>query len=158
MDGTVLAMSARGLIGTEIGVLGTGIVEIQNPDTIRFDFGGSLSEPSDLHLPSQPAFSPGCRVVIVLGGSVDAHPTTEDDGLVFAVYDAEDDGAGRVAVDTLAPAITDDGERVGPVGYRSITIGLQMRADRPWLRVEATKDNSTKVTGRAVVLAFPAGC
>lgn len=146
-------MSARALIGSEIGILGTGVAVMATPSTVVFDFG----DPGDLHLPSQPGFTPGCRVVIVLGGTVDTNPGTEDDGLVFAVKDAEDD-AGRIAVDTLALAVTDDGERVGPIGHRSITIGLLMRANRPWLRVEAAKANSTKVTGRAVVLAFPAGC
>jgi len=152
-------MSARGLIGAEVQILGTATVEIGaneifgTPTQVAFDFG----TPSDLHLPTRPGFTHGCRVVVLLTGTVTGNPGSPE-RLVFKVEDAEDlDGAINIA--TLQSAIIDDGKLVGDEDeHRSILIGLKMQANRPWVRLSGTKISSTKVDGRAVVLAIPRGC
>jgi hypothetical protein len=127
-------VSARAIIGAAVKILGTGLVEIESPSTVDFDFG----DPNDLHLPSQPGFSSACRILIVLGGIVDANPGGEDPEFEFAILDAPDDNG---VIGTPAPAIVDNGVAVGEYGHRSIIYGLLMQVDRPWLRITATKSN-----------------
>jgi len=157
-------MSARGLIGAEVQILGTATVEVGpneifgTPTEISFNFG----TPSDLRLPSRPGFTHGCRVVILLTGTVTGNPGSPD-RLAFRVQDAEDDpnaiSVGALNAASLATAVTDDGNLIGDEDeHRSILIGLQMQPYRPWLRISGTKISSTKVDGRAVVLAIPRGC
>lgn len=142
-------MSASSLIGAEIQILGTGVTWVNTPSTVIFDFGLPAG---DLHLPSQAGFTPGCRVIILFAGAIDTNGAG-DDTVEFEILDGTDNNG---QIGDKAPAITDDGVPIGSPGHRSLMFGLQMQANRPWLRCMLRHTNpDTTVIGRAIVLAIP---
>ncbi len=143
-------MTARSLIGAEIQILGTGQSEMPTEEIVDFDFGGA----GDLHLPSQPGFTPGCRVIIIFTGRMPSSGTGSGEDIVFTVLDGEDN---QGVIANVAPAEVDDGKWVGPPKHRALMYGLGMRAGRPWLRCQAwVPSEVTPGHGQAIVLAIPA--
>jgi hypothetical protein len=85
-------------------------------------------------------------LVIATAGSTDT--------VSFVVQDA-DDSAGSIGTPTTA--IT-DGTLTGGTGHQHAVTGVQLQADRPWLRLRATSDGTTDTFHvRATVLAIPGG-
>lgn len=104
---------------------------IASNGTVAFDFG----TPNDINLAGNTNYKHGDRVLVVLSAKRAAGTTST---LTFTIQDA-DDNAGSIGTPATAatvgavPAFAADSGAVD----QSVAIALQVKSDRPWLRVNA---------------------
>jgi hypothetical protein len=130
-------------------VLGTAALSIATATTTNGDFG----TPDDLKLAPAPlsaTIRPGDRVFAV----ITATTAGTTDATSFSIQDAPDN-AGSIGT----PAAADTGTYTFPAaatGSQTLVIPVKLKANRPWLRIRATRASGTTDTlvVRAVLIAI----
>jgi hypothetical protein len=130
-------------------VLGVDTLILTNGTETVFDFG----TPDDINLATNPGYTPGDRILVVLAGRAAATQTT--DAVVWAVYDAPDSSG---SIGTPAAAVTHviDGALVGAVTEDTCVLAVKVQPGRPWIRVSADMQGTTDdYHVSCIVLAVP---
>jgi hypothetical protein len=137
-------MTVRDLIGTELKVLGTSKVTINSATTTSFDFG----TPDDINLAKNTNYRPGDRIVALF----DTSGTGTTDTVSFVVQDAPDSSG---SIGSTATALT-DGTLTGGHGDQYAVTGVQLQANRPWLRFRVSSTGATDTfIAQCTVLSVP---
>jgi hypothetical protein len=130
-------------------VLGVDTLILTDATETNFDFG----TPDDINLATNANYAPGDRILVVCTGRAAASQTT--DAVTWAVYDAPDDG-GSIGTPAAANTYVIDGALVGAVTEDTLVIAVQVKPDRPWIRVSADMQGTTDdYHVSCVVLAVP---
>jgi hypothetical protein len=132
-------------------VLGVDTLILTNGTETNFDFG----TPDDINLATNPNYSHGDRVLVVLAGRTAAAQTT--DAITWAIYDAPDN-AGSIGSPAAASIHVIDGALIGAVTEDTLVAAVDLKPGRPWLRVSGDMQGTTDDYHiSAVVLAVPNG-
>lgn len=133
-----------------VKVLGFDTLILTDATETNFDFG----TPDDINLQAHASYAPGDRIVVVCAGRAAATQTT--DAVTWAVYDAPDNGSGAIGTPAAATTAVIDGALVGAVTEDSLVIAVQLKDERPWIRVSADMQGTTDdYHVSCIVLAVP---